>query len=163
MEKKDFNEVFDMMHKEAMDKAKKLLTELIKRAMLVRAMAQNDPDVLEVGTWEQLKEWVMHSCFKDVAEVTKYLIALIDLADDYRDLPEPFEDIFTKQEDERPISDEVLSVFNANAYMYNEWCDVDEELLSVEGFDDMADLKEWALNAPESEVLNLVRYMASWE
>ncbi len=82
-----------MMHKEVMDKAKELFTELFKHAMLVRAITMKVAPP-EVETWEQLKDWVMLSDFQDVAEVTRYFIGLIDSADDYRDLPEPFEDIF---------------------------------------------------------------------
>ena len=90
-----------MMHKEVMDKARELFTELFKRAMLVRAIATKTAKeaLPEIETWEQLKDWVMLSDFQDVAGVTRYLIAMIDLADDYRDLPEPFEDIFTNQEE----------------------------------------------------------------
>ena len=158
MEKKDFNEVFDMMHKEVMDKARELFTELFKRAMLVRAMSTKVAPP-EVETWEQLKDWVMLSDFQDIAEVTRYLIAMIDSVDDYRELPEPFEEIFTKQEDERLISEEVLSVFTENAQLYNE---VEGEKLSVDGFESMDDFDKWVATSP-SEVLNLVRFMAFWQ
>jgi hypothetical protein len=94
MKQKDFNEAFDMMHNEVMDKAKELFTELFKRAMLARAIAM-EVAPSEVETWEQLKDWVMLSDFQNVAEVTRFFIGLIDSADDYRDLPEQFEDIFT--------------------------------------------------------------------
>ena len=95
MSKKDLNECFNKRHSEVMGRAKDLFTELFKRAMLCRAIAENNAPP-EVASWDELIDWIMNSDSEDVALVTKYMLALLKFSNDYRDLPEPFEQIFTK-------------------------------------------------------------------